>query len=106
MSYLILRRIFRRYVCFMKLTIQKSKTMKSKSSLQKLMKQTSGYILSSAVIILTGASPLAAQNTYEVNGYSKATSITVSGTSNIHDWHMTSPTLACNAQMSFDNTGT
>jgi hypothetical protein len=53
---------------------------------------------------MTGTAPLAAQNLYEVNGNSKTTSITVSGTSNIHDWNMTSPSLVCNAQMAYDNT--
>jgi hypothetical protein len=89
----------------MKLTIQKSKTMKSKATLQGLMKQTGSYILSSAFIILAGTAPLTAQDIYEINSYSKATSITVSGTSNIHDWNMTSPALVCSALMAYDNTG-
>lgn len=105
MSYLILQQICSRYVCFMKFTIQKSKTMKSKPTLQRLTKQTGSYILSSAFIILTGTAPLAAQDIYEINSYSKATSITVSGTSNIHDWNMTSPALVCSAQMAYDNSG-
>src|SRR5437868_15067547 len=84
---------------------KKSKAMKAKSTLQRLMKRTSGYILSSAFVIMTGTAPLAAQDLYEVNANSKTTSITVSGTSNIHDWNMTSPALVCNAQMTYDNTG-
>src|SRR5688572_20929734 len=104
MSILILSGALAQYVCHMKLTTQKSKTMKSKSALLRLMKQASNYILSSAFIIMTGNTPLVAQDVYEINNGSKATSITVSGTSNIHDWNMTSPTLVCNAQMSYDNT--
>src|SRR5215216_5624819 len=84
---------------------QKSKTMKARSTLQKLIKQTSGYILSSAFIMMVGNAKLAAQDLYEINSNSQATSITVSGTSNIHDWNMTSPALICNAQMTYDNTG-
>lgn len=79
--------------------------MKSKTTLQRLMRKTSGYILSTAFIIIAGSAPLVAQDMYEVNGNSKTTSITVSGTSNIHDWNMSSPTLTCNAQMAYDNTG-
>src|SRR6187455_3235108 len=88
----------------MKLTTQKSKTMKSKSALQSLMKKARGYILASS-FIFTGIAPVAAQDRYEVNTNSKVTSITVSGTSNIHDWNMTSPSLLCSAEMSYDNTG-
>jgi len=76
--------------------------MKTKSSLQ-LIKQATGYMLSSVFLSMTGIAPLTAQDLYEVNNNSKTTSITVSGTSNIHDWNMTSPTLLCNAQMTFDN---
>jgi polyisoprenoid-binding protein YceI len=76
--------------------------MKTKSTLQ-LIKQATGYLLSSAFLIMMGSASLAAQDLYEVNTVNKTTSITVSGTSNIHDWNMTSPALVCNAQMTFDN---
>jgi polyisoprenoid-binding protein YceI len=79
--------------------------MKSQTTLQRLMKQASGYLLCSALMLVTTQTKLAAQDKYEVNANSKTTSITVSGTSNIHDWNMTSPTLTCNAQMLYDNTG-
>ena len=79
--------------------------MKSKSTLQGLMRQTSGYILASALLVIGANVQLAAQDMYEVNSNSKTTSITVSGTSNIHDWNMTSPGLICSSQMSYDNTG-
>jgi polyisoprenoid-binding protein YceI len=104
MSYLILLRMRGRYVCFMKLTIQKSKAMKSQTILQCLMKHTARCILSSAFIIGAANAQPAAQNMYEVNGNGKTTSITVSGSSNIHDWNMTSPSLTCNAQMAYDIT--
>src|ERR1041385_2932380 len=81
---------------------KKSSTMKTKLTLQ-LIKQVTGYLLSSAFLIMTGSASLAAQDLYEVNTVNKTTSITVSGTSNIHDWNMTSPALVCNAQMTFDN---
>jgi polyisoprenoid-binding protein YceI len=77
--------------------------MKSKPTLQRLMNQACGYMLSSVFIITAASAPLIAQDKYEVNTNSTTTSITVSGTSNIHDWHMSSPALICDAQMSFDN---
>jgi polyisoprenoid-binding protein YceI len=79
--------------------------MKSKTTPLRLMKKISAGVLATAFILAAAQTKLAAQDKYEVNSYGKITSITVSGTSNVHDWNMTSPTLTCNAQMLYDNTG-